>query len=216
MKIKLAKTELIHFIGIGGIGMSGLALIMKGKGFRVQGSDISTNKNFIKKKKITVKEDELFPDIEFTSNPDMFIKNKYPKAKLFFKGLKEPSKERKDLSQIHFSKAKYSPGTQGQTEVNEEGIAPTIRSEHHGNIEYRYLLKKNGGKNAGSNKQRRLTVRECARIQTFPDNLEFVFDERTKNSLSASASYKLIGDAVPPLLAYKIASKLEKFLTKFS
>ena len=39
MKIKLAKTELIHFIGIGGIGMSGLALIMKGKGFRVQGSD---------------------------------------------------------------------------------------------------------------------------------------------------------------------------------
>ena len=44
MKIKLAKTELIHFIGIGGIGMSGLALIMKGKGFRVQGSDISINK----------------------------------------------------------------------------------------------------------------------------------------------------------------------------
>ena len=27
MKIKLAKTELIHFVGIGGIGMSGLALI---------------------------------------------------------------------------------------------------------------------------------------------------------------------------------------------
>ena len=41
MKIKLAKTELIHFVGIGGIGMSGLALIMKGKGFKVQGSDIS-------------------------------------------------------------------------------------------------------------------------------------------------------------------------------
>ena len=39
MKIKLAKTELIHFVGIGGIGMSGLALIMKGKGFKVQGSD---------------------------------------------------------------------------------------------------------------------------------------------------------------------------------
>ena len=37
MKIKLAKTELIHFVGIGGIGMSGLALIMKGKGVKVQG-----------------------------------------------------------------------------------------------------------------------------------------------------------------------------------
>ena len=45
MKIELAKTEVIHFIGIGGIGMSGLSLIMKGKGFKVQGSDLSFNKN---------------------------------------------------------------------------------------------------------------------------------------------------------------------------
>ena len=45
MKIKLAKTELIHFVGIGGIGMSGLALIMKGKVFRFQDIDISINKN---------------------------------------------------------------------------------------------------------------------------------------------------------------------------
>ena len=45
MKIKLAKSEIIHFVGIGGIGMSGLSLIMKGKGFKIQGSDISTNKN---------------------------------------------------------------------------------------------------------------------------------------------------------------------------
>ena len=45
MKINLAKTEVIHFVGIGGIGMSGLSLIMKGKGFRVQGSDLNLNKN---------------------------------------------------------------------------------------------------------------------------------------------------------------------------
>ena len=53
MKIKLAKSELIHFVGIGGIGMSGLALIMKELGFKVQGSDIAYNKNIerIKKKK---------------------------------------------------------------------------------------------------------------------------------------------------------------------
>ena len=44
MKIELAKTEVIHFIGIGGIGMSGLSLIMKGKGFKVQGSDLLKNK----------------------------------------------------------------------------------------------------------------------------------------------------------------------------
>ena len=56
MKIELAKTEIIHFIGIGGIGMSGLALIMKGMGFKVQGSDISSNKNIerLKKNKIKV------------------------------------------------------------------------------------------------------------------------------------------------------------------
>ncbi len=45
MKIELAKTEVIHFVGIGGIGMSGLSLIMKAKGFKVQGSDLSLNKN---------------------------------------------------------------------------------------------------------------------------------------------------------------------------
>ena len=56
MKIELAKTEKIHFVGIGGIGMSGLALIMKRKGFNVQGSDISINKNIerLKQNKINV------------------------------------------------------------------------------------------------------------------------------------------------------------------
>ncbi len=56
MKIKLAKSELIHFVGIGGIGMSGLALIMKELGFKVQGSDISNNKNIerIRQKKIKI------------------------------------------------------------------------------------------------------------------------------------------------------------------
>ena len=56
MKIELAKTEIIHFVGIGGIGMSGLALIMKGLGFKVQGSDLTTNKNIerIKQNKIKV------------------------------------------------------------------------------------------------------------------------------------------------------------------
>ena len=52
MKIELAKNEIIHFVGIGGIGMSGLSLIMKGKGFKVQGSDISLNKNIERLKKI--------------------------------------------------------------------------------------------------------------------------------------------------------------------
>ncbi len=56
MKIEIAKKEIIHFIGIGGIGMSGLSLIMKGKGFKIQGSDISNNKNVerLKEEKIKI------------------------------------------------------------------------------------------------------------------------------------------------------------------
>jgi UDP-N-acetylmuramate--alanine ligase len=56
MKIELAKTEIIHFVGIGGIGMSGLSLVMKGMGFNVQGSDIRNSKNIdrLKKNKIKV------------------------------------------------------------------------------------------------------------------------------------------------------------------
>ena len=56
MKINLGKTELIHFVGIGGIGMSGLALIMDSLGFKIQGSDISDNKylNNLRKRKIPI------------------------------------------------------------------------------------------------------------------------------------------------------------------
>ena len=56
MKIDLGKNELIHFVGIGGIGMSGLALIMNGLGYKVQGSDIVNNRNIerLNEKKIKV------------------------------------------------------------------------------------------------------------------------------------------------------------------
>jgi len=55
MKIELAKTEIIHFIGIGGIGMSGLALIMKSMGFNIQGSDVLIGKNIERLKKDKIK-----------------------------------------------------------------------------------------------------------------------------------------------------------------
>ncbi len=56
MKINIGKTELIHFVGIGGIGMSGLALIMNSLGFKIQGSDVSDNKymNSLRKRKIPI------------------------------------------------------------------------------------------------------------------------------------------------------------------
>ena len=53
--IKIGNNEVIHFIGIGGIGMSGLAQIMKIMGFNVQGSDVSQGKNIENCKKVGVR-----------------------------------------------------------------------------------------------------------------------------------------------------------------
>ena len=55
MKINIASNEVIHFIGIGGIGMSGLAQIMNNMGFVIQGSDLNRNKNTDRVSKIGVK-----------------------------------------------------------------------------------------------------------------------------------------------------------------
>ena len=57
-----------------------------------------------------------------------------------------------------------------------------------------------------------MTLRECARIQTFPDDFNFVISKNEKNTkfeVSPSIGYKLVGNAVPPLLAYHIAKKIE-------
>jgi len=54
-KIRIDSKEKIHFIGIGGIGMSGLAQVMQRMGFDVQGSDLSNNKNVERCKKIRIK-----------------------------------------------------------------------------------------------------------------------------------------------------------------
>lgn len=94
----------------------------------------------------------------------------------------------------YWSKAKLFPGTQGNTFVSADKPGPTMRTEHHGNIEWHW------------NGKRRLSAREAARIQSFPDN--FVFYPST------SAAYKQIGNAVPPVMAWHIASSLLDFLKK--
>lgn len=141
----------------------------------------------------------------------------YTASKNVLVDLAEPH-ESDDLSQKHFSKAKFmGKHCQGQTEVQLHKLAPTIRAEHHGNIEFRRLSVENGGRYrdelAQGKKERRLTLRECARIQTFPDDFNFVIrsnEKRKKFAVSPSQAYKLVGNAVPPLLAYHIAKKIEK------
>ena len=54
-KINLGQKDVIHFVGIGGIGMSGLAQIMKNMGFRIQGSDKNKNKNTISCSRLGIK-----------------------------------------------------------------------------------------------------------------------------------------------------------------
>ena len=54
-KINLGQKEIIHFVGIGGIGMSGLAQIMKNMGFKIQGSDQNKNKNTVSCTKMGIK-----------------------------------------------------------------------------------------------------------------------------------------------------------------
>ena len=132
-----------------------------------------------------------------------------------FEGLKEPI-DSEDLSQKFYSKAKYmGKHCQGQAEIHIDGLGPTIRSEHHGNIEYRRLSIEHGGKmirelESGLS-ERRLTPRECALIQTFPPDYPFVSfkDDSRRFKVSQSGAYKVIGNAVPPLLAYNIARRLQ-------
>lgn len=134
-----------------------------------------------------------------------------------FSDLREPTEEKSDPAQQVYSKAKWmGRHCQGQTEIKLDSVGPTIRSEHHGNIEFRRLLAEHGGVIKNELKrglgERRLTVRECARIQTFPDDMRFVgkFEGSAgPKSVSASVAYKLIGNAVPPFLAYNIARRLD-------
>lgn len=53
---------------------------------------------------------------------------------------------------------------------------------------------------------RRLSVRECARIQTFPDTFEFLY-------LDIADAYKMIGNAVPVELAKHVADAIIKLLS---
>ncbi|WP_313387118.1 DNA (cytosine-5-)-methyltransferase [Chishuiella sp.] len=151
----------------------------------------------------------------YYSSLDLLMKP-FTKSIDVLKDLKEPD-ESNDPSQMNYSKAKFmGKHCQGQKEINLEKLAPTIRAEHHGNIEFRRLKAENGGKNYDElkkgKKERRLTLRECARIQTFPDDFNFVIpsiEKKSKFVVSPSVGYKLVGNAVPPLLAYHIANKIQ-------
>lgn len=167
---------------------------------------IGINKNKMNKKALDfLNKNNALP---FSLYPQKTHENKYVTSYDAIHDLGEPDIS-SDMEHQSFSKAKYMNNkSQGQSELDYDKPAPTIRAEHHGNIEFRRLSQENGGKHLfeleKGMQQRRLSVRECARIQTFPDDYQFVI----KDLVSASRGYKMIGNAVPPVFAYKLASHL--------
>jgi DNA (cytosine-5)-methyltransferase 1 len=122
----------------------------------------------------------------------------------YFAHLEEPDVSQDPAQQVYSRAAKLEKG-QGQKEVGLDEFGPTMRAEHHGNIEFRRLAtdSKNGEPGLA---ERRLTVREAALIQTFPPNCILTDTKKT------SKAYKPIGNAVPPLLGYIIGRKVAQIL----
>ena len=78
-----------------------------------------------------------------------------------------------------------------------------MRAEHHGNIEFRRHQNSKLNITETMMDERRLTVREAGLIQTFPP--QYIFSK--KKNMTA---YKYIGNAVPPLLGFLIADKVNE------
>lgn len=76
------------------------------------------------------------------------------------------------------------------TRFNSNKPAPTIDTGHRHHFHYKY--------------NRVPTVRECARLQSFPDNFVF-YGNKTQQ-------FRQVGNAVPPLMAKYVAEELLKFL----
>ncbi len=95
-------------------------------------------------------------------------------------------------SQYFVASRATAGGGQGD-HTNEAGkLAYCIRANARGRIQFHYSL------------DRRLTVRECARLQAFPD--DFAFPYTTQRNLT------LIGNAVPPIVGHAVASSIHRFL----
>ncbi|MEA5580208.1 DNA cytosine methyltransferase [Nodularia harveyana UHCC-0300] len=99
-------------------------------------------------------------------------------------------------SQYFIATRATSGGGQGDHTNKVGEVAYCIRANSRGRIQFHYKL------------NRRLTVRECARLQSFPD--EFIFPYSTQRNLT------LIGNAVPPMLAHKVATSVNNYLNNLT
>jgi len=101
--------------------------------------------------------------------------------------------ERDEAFSHIWSQANIS-GEQGNRKLKPNRPGYTIRAECHGNIQFHYAL------------PRRISMREAARIQSFPDTFHFLSKLRETE--------RQIGNAVPPVLSWHIAKSVENLLLK--
>ena len=90
-----------------------------------------------------------------------------------------------------WSKANIS-GEQGNRRMIADRPGYTIRAECHGNIQFHYEL------------PRRISMREAARIQSFPDDFLFPCGLRDTE--------RQIGNAVPPVLGWHVANAVKSVI----
>ena len=98
-------------------------------------------------------------------------------------------KNYKALPEEYSSQFKYN---EALTRYHSKKPSLTINTGHRSHFHYKY--------------DRIPTVRESARLQSFPDDFIF-YGNKTQQ-------YKQVGNAVPPILGYHIATKLKTFLSK--
>lgn len=118
----------------------------------------------------------------FVPPPPVLLKAQWMSSKEAIGDL-EGLEENAAFSHI-WSRAEKSPD-QGNRRIKAAQPADTIRAECHGNIQYHYQL------------PRRISMREAARFQSFPDDFTFLARLRETE--------RMIGNAVPPVLAWYIA-----------
>lgn len=125
--------------------------------------------------------------------PRQPFKNKPRSVKWAIEDLKK-IKDGRVPNQDQYFKAGLAKTGHGQGDEISPKNAPgyTVRANARSRIQFHYSLK------------RRLTVRECARLQTFPDSFEFPH--------AATTGIRQIGNAVPPVLAYELAKALSAYL----
>lgn len=123
------------------------------------------------------------PSVKFKHPSPIFSKDEWITSEEAISDL-EKLKENPEFNHI-WSKAEKS-AEQGNRKISAQRPAHTIRAECHGNIQFHYKL------------PRRISMREAARFQTFPD--DFIFDAKLREC------ERQIGNAVPPVLAWHVAN----------